>query len=102
MKTARIIDILPQCYSLFLPPFFTNPISIESAATCRNCAMQEQPDSHTHASINFSSKTKCCTYHPEIPNYLVGALMSSVDPEHATGRQRMLNRIAGTTSISHL
>lgn len=102
MKTARIIDILPQCYSLFLPPFFKNPIPIESAATCRNCAMQEKPDSHTHASINFSSKTKCCTYHPEIPNYLVGALMSSVDPEHATGRQRMLNRIAGKTSISPL
>ena len=102
MTTARIIDILPQCYASLLPSFFSHQIPIESKATCRNCAMLEKPDSNPHEPFFFSSKTKCCTHHPEIPNYLIGALMSSADPEHETGRQRMLNRIAEKTCISPL
>lgn len=102
MKTARIIDILPRVYVTFLPAFFANQIPIESAATCRNCAMLEKDDAHPHAPIHFSPITKCCTHHPEIPNYLVGALLDSADPEHEAGRRRMLDSIARKISISPL
>jgi hypothetical protein len=102
VKTARIIDILPECYSNFLPSFFASQITVESAATCRNCAMLEKTDSLSHAPKFFSARTKCCTHHPEIPSYLVGAIISSTDPDHETGRRRMIKRISDKTSITPL
>lgn len=102
MKTARIMDILPQCYANFLPPFFSSRIPIESAATCSNCAMLENPGSHSHTSIFFSADTKCCTHHPELPNYLVGALLGATVSKNETGRRRITDKIAARTGITPL
>lgn len=102
MKTARIIDVLPHCYANFLPPFFLSRIPIESAATCSNCAMLENPGSRTHTAKFFSADTKCCTHYPELPNYLVGALFGAAVSENETGRRRITGKIAERTGITPL
>ena len=37
--------------------------------------------------IQFSKETKCCTYYPNLPNYLVGALLSKNDPGLKKGQE---------------
>jgi hypothetical protein len=102
VETVRIIDFIAECYADFLPQFFSNSIPVESAATCSNCAMLEKNDSLPHAPMFFSAGTKCCTHHPELPNYMVGALISTTDPGHVTGRERMMKKIADRTSVTPL
>jgi len=99
--TKKIIDLLPHCYANFLPPFFEQLVPAESV-TCSRCAMLEHHGSQRHASKFFSPSTKCCTHYPELPNYLVGALLSSTDATHETGRCRIKNKIAGGISITPL
>ena len=102
MKTVRIIDKLPAIYSQFLPPFFLNPIPVETSATCINCVMLEKSESVAVSPKFFSAGTKCCTHYPEMPNYLVGALLGDTVHDHGTGRSRVIDKIAARTSITPL
>jgi len=43
--------------------------------------------------------TKCCTYHPYIPNFLVGGLLSSNLSEHQEGKRRMIKKIENGKGI---
>lgn len=102
----RILDSLPSLYAPLFPEFFRGEVPVEEKATCGDCAMCEgkrqndwvQPvDGVSHY---FRAETKCCTYHPRLPNYLVGAILSDTRPELAEGRARMGERIdarQGTT-----
>lgn len=80
-----IIDDLPELYRNLLPPLFTTPAPAEVFSTCANCCM-------TAATIpperRFSAGTKCCTYHPWLPNYMVGAILVS-EPPASEGRRRI-------------
>ena len=102
MKTVRIIDKLPAIYSQFLPTFFLNPIPVETSATCMNCVMLERSESEQNSPKFFSAELKCCTHHPQLPNYLVGALLSETDHNHDTGRRCVADKIAARTSITPL
>lgn len=42
----------------------------------------------------FRADLKCCTYHPFMPNFAVGALLADTTEELAPGRQRMRSRLA--------
>jgi hypothetical protein len=48
----------------------------------------------------FLPSTKCCTFHPQIPNYLVGALLADDDPALAVGKERMRARIATRSRVT--
>ncbi len=95
----RIIDSLPVLYANLLPELFRAEIPHEEKATCANCAMCEgsartaRVDSVDGVSRFFRPDTKCCTYHPRLPNYLVGAILSDERPELAEGRRRISERI---------
>lgn len=102
MKTVRIIDKLPHIYAQFLPEFFLNPIPVETSASCMNCAMLEKTGAQRGSPKFFSPETKCCTHHPELPNYLVGALLSDTAHDHEVGQQRISDKISARTSITPL
>jgi hypothetical protein len=102
MKTVRIIDKLPHIYSHFLPLFFSNVIPIETSATCMNCVMLAKDESQSNSPKFFSPETKCCTHHPELPNYLVGAMLSDNDHDHGSGRRRVAEKISSRTSVTPL
>lgn len=95
METIDLVSQLPQIYHGFLPASLRLPVLEESFATCNNCAMVTSAPSGRHC---FSPKTKCCTYFPSLPNYLVGSLLK--DERSAVGRERILVRIEAKIGVS--
>lgn len=52
---------------------------VENIATCDSCAMAPPRREDKAETIWYRGDLKCCTYHPFLPNYLIGALFS--DPK---------------------
>lgn len=98
--SKAIIDNFSPVYRTILPAFFERKIPLESAATCNKCVMLEQPSSSYCGERSFSHGSKCCTHHPELPNYLVGALLSNPDPAFAEGTRRISEKIRSKIGIS--
>ncbi|WP_338867618.1 hypothetical protein [Myxococcus stipitatus] len=101
----RLLDSLPELYRELLPGFFRQDVPEETKATCSHCAMckdsaQGAVDAVDGVSRFFRPDTKCCTYFPRLPNYLVGALLSDDRPELAEGRRRMEARIASRIGVT--
>jgi len=75
------------------------PIPGESRATCDACAMCE---SLAPGAESFNPATKCCTYLPVLPNYLVGGILADTSPEGAAGRASVEARIARRIAVTPL
>lgn len=102
---TRLLDAVPDFYARFLPDLFQRDITDEAKATCDSCAMCEANCQNAVSSIDgkqrlFRPDTKCCTYHPRLPNYLVGAILSDQSPEMAEGRRRLEERIRSRIGIT--
>ena len=97
-----IFDYIPPLYQKFLPIFFENYLPDESAATCGSCVMLEKNSSGFSSGHHFSPASKCCTHYPELPSYLVGALLCNPDPASAEGARRIREKIRGKISITPL
>ena len=94
MISQKFLDILPDVYRNFLPAFFEESIPIETLATCFDCAMCNKPGEPQMPGVNyFKPDSKCCTFMPKLPNYLVGGLLSDTGSEMEEGRRRILQRI---------
>lgn len=89
----NLIDTLPTFYSNFLPKKFHIKVAEETISKCSNCVMLQNDDkSHQNASY-FNPNTKCCTYHPIIRNYLVGAFLSDESENISVGRDIIIQKI---------
>jgi hypothetical protein len=93
-----LLDTLPALYRDLLPDFFGQELPVEEKATCANCAMCETNARGVVDSVDgkrrfFRPDTKCCTFHPRLPNYLVGALLADARPELAEGRRRVEEKV---------
>lgn len=94
-----ILDSLPALYRDLFPSFFQGSVPVEEKATCSACAMCEANNPLPVESVDgvnrfFRPDTKCCTYHPRLPNYLVGAILADEDPAMAEGRRRIQEKIS--------
>jgi hypothetical protein len=85
MTVRKIIDRFPDFYKTFLPRFFENDSPEETAAKCSDCSMM-YTEPGLPESVCFSPDTKCCTYYPNLPNYMVGALLANADATLNSGR----------------
>jgi hypothetical protein len=54
------------------------------------------------SALFFEPETKCCTYVPALPNFLVGAILDDDDPALAAGRASVETRIAARVGVSPL
>ena len=99
MVAIRIFDALPEIYKNFLPKFFENPIPEETAATCYDCAMWKKPGVDQPDESYYLRETKCCTYRPNLPNYLVGALLSDTDLSLESGRTQIRKTIKSRIGV---
>ena len=104
MPLPRIRDHLPALYHDLVPDVLTREVPPERKATCDRCSMcKETCDNLAEpvaAAQLFRADTKCCTFHPRLPNYLVGALLCDEDEALAEGQARVRGRIrsrVGTT-----
>jgi len=96
----RILDNFPAFYAPLLPEYFRLEIAEEKRSTCSNCAMCASPEgSPPPTAVTFHPATKCCTRHPNLPNYAVGALLSDEDPALAEGKQRVAAMIAQRVGV---
>ncbi|MGB0522461.1 MAG: hypothetical protein ACPGJS_05850, partial [Flammeovirgaceae bacterium] len=68
-------------YSLLSPSILEIEIPQEKFADCANCH-------HCISSNNPLYHTKCCTYHPVLPNYMVGAILSEERTHLTEGKRR--------------
>tara|TARA_A100000171_G_C2136961_1_gene151067 strand:+ start:1817 stop:2899 length:1083 start_codon:yes stop_codon:yes gene_type:complete len=99
-ELISIFTDLPEIYKRFLPNFFNSGIPTESLATCNNCAMvcsDSKKEVEKLALKPFQPDKKCCTYHPSLPNYLVGGALLGASPE---GKKRLISAINKKTGIT--
>ncbi|WNG38885.1 hypothetical protein F0U60_38770 [Archangium minus] len=101
----QMLDSLPVLYRDLLPDFFQKEIPVETKATCASCAMCPSSGSETVESVDgvsrlFRPDTKCCTYYPKLPNYLVGALLSDTRDELDEGRRRVGEKISSRVGVT--
>src|SRR3954447_17812429 len=101
----RILDSLPVLYADLFPDFFRKEIPAETKATCTSCAMCPSSASGAVESVDgvsrlFRPDTKCCTYYPKLPNYLVGALLSDTRDELGEGRRRVGEKLASRAGVT--
>lgn len=61
---------IPVIYEKLLPVRFLALDGSEKKANCSNCYMRRSEEKKP-----FLESTKCCTYYPFIPNYLVGGML---------------------------
>ena len=81
--------MLPDLYARWCQELLGEQPPEESLATCNDCAMCGEENESTGDGLWFNAETKCCTYHPSLPNFLVGMLLADESPEMAEGRARI-------------
>jgi Fe-S-cluster containining protein len=89
-------EVLAEVYRPLLPGFFDVEAPREEKATCGNCAMCPPAGAAVSTSEEvayFRPDAKCCTFHPLLPNYLVGAILSDERADMAEGRRRVRERV---------
>lgn len=75
----------------------------EKIATCGQCVMLPKAGSPERAGRTwFEGSTKCCTYLPRLPNFVVGRILRDTDPELAPGRKSVSGRIAAREAVTPL
>ena len=92
---------LPPLYAGWMLDALPGAIPRETAATCDDCAMCAAPAERADAPVWYDPATKCCTYLPVLPNYMVGGLLDDPDasPE---GRASVEARIDAGVGVSPL
>lgn len=94
---------LPPLYERWMLEALPGPIPRETLAPCLDCAMcPKSGAARTAEDVAFHPTTKCCTYVPDIPNYLVGRILAEPDPAMAEGRSSVERRIDGGLGVTPL
>ncbi len=97
----RIKDGIPTIYWNILPDWIESEIPVETHATCHDCSMlAENNDDAATQHMSFSPRSKCCTYHPVMYNYMVGGLLSDTSPGIEEGRRRILEKIKNRVGVT--
>ncbi len=103
LPSAHMSSTLPPLYASWMEQILTGPIPEETEATCEHCAMCVQ--AHTRPTISlylFNPQTKCCTYMPRLPNFLVGRILEDPEPDLLRGRMSVEARIRRKVAITLL
>lgn len=95
-------SLLPELYQPLLPELFDTLAPAEQKATCASCAMCPPKDAPAPSAevTYFRPDTKCCTFEPRLPSYLVGAILADERPDMAEGRRRVRAKIAARTGVT--
>lgn len=97
---------LPPLHAAWLERLLGETIPEEPLATCDDCAMTcgrgEAATDTPDALGTFDPAIKCCTYLPELHNFLVGGVLSDPDPAAAEGRATVEARIDARVAVTPL
>ncbi len=96
-------DVIPQLYARWIAQVLQGPIPEEKVATCSSCAMCPSVDGKPEKNdYYFNPSIKCCTYIPELPNFLVGTILNDQNSENTAGRDTVRQRIATGVGVTPL
>lgn len=90
-------EVLPSLYAGWMDALLGGGIPPEMNATCHDCAMAAPADGAAGRGTYYDPHLRCCTYFPDLPNFLVGRILADPDPALAAGRARVE---AGLTSVN--
>ena len=95
---------LPPLYQPWIDEVLGGSLPEERHATCSTCAMCEPHavNATTASMTRFDPATKCCTYTPGLPNFLVGLILADDEPGAAKGRESVRRRIAEDKGVTPL
>lgn len=99
MSCCQILDFIPELYSNFLSGFFKDAIPKETAAECSDCSMWLNDEGILKSRVGFSQEIKCCTHYPNMPNYLIGALLNNKATGLEEGRRRIQTAIRSRIGV---
>jgi hypothetical protein len=90
---------LPPLYARWMRALLGAPIPEETTATCASCAMVTTAGSNEPG---YNPDTKCCTFQPELWNFLAGAALLDESAEGVRGRRGVHSRISAREAVSPL
>jgi hypothetical protein len=103
VKENTITTVLPPLYAKWMDDLLRSPIPHETRATCDDCAMcAPEGERSGNGTLYFSPVTKCCTYQPKLPNYLVGRALEDPDFAFSAGRKTLEKRIDDGVGVTPL
>lgn len=99
----NIPSVLPPLYASWIDQLLQGPIPPETKATCFDCAMcAKGAEASGDSRYFFRPNVKCCSYLPELHNFLVGRILEDDDPALAQGRVSVLGRIQKGVAVTPL
>jgi hypothetical protein len=98
-----VASSLPPLYARWTEQFLGSSIPPELEATCHHCAMLAgRVEDRGPGRRYFDSTTRCCTYLPELPNFLVGPILADTDSRVALGRRSVEARLDHGVAVTPL
>ncbi len=96
-------ESLPPLHARWVNELLGAAIPRETQTTCAQCAMWPAPgETPAPGSFHFDPVIKCCTYLPNIRNFLVGRILSDKEPDAQAGRATVEKRIADGVGVTPL
>src|SRR5919106_1667554 len=93
------VEQLPALYARWISDILGGPIPREARATCDHCAMVE-PHHPSSAAPQFDAAMKCCSYQPNLPNYLAGGILADPELSGTATLDSVLTRITRGVDVS--
>lgn len=91
---------LPPLYARWMRAAAGAEVPREEIATCRSCVMLPAGDAPSTTTF-FNPATKCCTFVPELHNFLVGGVLADPD-NHPLGTASLERRIDDGVEVTPL
>lgn len=95
-------DVIPPLYAKWMDQLLGAEIPPESNATCGDCAMVVTDAERASGATGFSASTKCCTFQPDLWNFLAGRALLDDDPAAARGKAGVEARIDAGIAVTPL
>lgn len=97
MSSSALTDL----YARWIADLIPEPVLAEPRATCADCAMlPREGASCAPNEPTFEATTKCCTFLPNLPNFLAGAVLADPDPDAAAGRATVVARMRARAAVT--
>lgn len=94
-------EALPPMYQRLVSEAFGGALPRERKATCSSCAMCSEAQARISAET-FRPDSKCCTYLPDLKNFLVGRILATDLDAEEHGRVSLRARIEQRVAVSPL
>jgi hypothetical protein len=93
---------LPPLYDTWVNTLLGSSPPEETQATCHDFAMCKRPEVAQSSPTFYDPRTKCCTYFPRLPNFLVGRILAETDPGMREGVALVAARVAAGSGATPL